>query len=150
MSTVHLLLLGYPSLLDTVCPLLLGIFPYVIGLVFINCWLLSVLVLLVSLCPCIVGYFVFTFAFFIISYKVSVIVGSVHRVLCLCPSIVGYCRTICCWRFISLLYWLLSARYLNGMCSYIVGDYTQKQLPILYTWNTETGNKYMFTIYKVC
>ena len=35
MSTVHLLLLRYPSLLDTVCPLLLGIFPYVIGLVLV-------------------------------------------------------------------------------------------------------------------
>ena len=95
MSTVHPLLLGYPSLLDTVCPLLLGRYLSVCYLACVYQLLVTVChVLLVGLCPCIVGYclFLFAFAVFIIRYRLSVILGSVHMLLGLCPAIVG---TVC-------------------------------------------------------
>ena len=73
----------------------------------------------------------------------------------------------------SLQYWLLSVLYLNGICSYIVGDYKGKQVSKLYfclvglklyapvnnfsvmsglmsklhTWNIETDNKLLSIIY---
>ena len=106
-------------------------------------------VLLVGLCPCIVGYclLVFAFAVFIIRYRLSVILGSVHMLLGLCPAIVG---TVCLF-------------VVGGLCSNITGYclpftlmvfvhtlldyYTWKQLSILHTWNTETGNTYLFIIF---
>ena len=50
MSTVHSLLLGYPSLLDIVCPLLLGRNLSV-------CYLVCVHQLLVNVYPCVIGWF---------------------------------------------------------------------------------------------
>ena len=53
MSTVHTLLVGYPSLLDIVCPLLLGKYLSV-------CYLVCVHQLLVTICPCVIGWFMST------------------------------------------------------------------------------------------
>ena len=58
MSTVHPLLLGYPSLLDTVCPLLEGRYLSVCNwIVAINCWLLYVRVLFGGLCLLSIRYY---------------------------------------------------------------------------------------------
>ena len=150
MSTVHTLLLGHPSLLDTVCPLFLGRYLSVCYWACVYQLLVTVCrVLLVGLCPCILGYclFVFTYAFFIIRYRLSVILGSVHMLSGLCPAIVG---TVCLFVVCGL------CPYITGYClslslmvcvHTLLDYYTRKQLSILHTWNTETGNTNLFIIY---
>ena len=110
--------------------------PCVVGwFMSMHYWLLSI-----RFCLCFLHYF-------IIRYRLSVIVGSVHMLLGLCPTIVG---TVCLF-------------VVGGLCPNITGYclpftlmvcvhtlldyYTRKQLSILYTWNTETGNTYLFIIY---
>ena len=70
MSTVNPLLLGYPSLLDTVCPLLLGRYLSV-------CYWACVYQLLVTVCPSVVGWFMSMHCWLLSVhyYKVSSITG---------------------------------------------------------------------------
>ena len=101
MYTVQPLLLGYPSLLDTVCPLLLGRYLSV-------CYWVCVHQLLVTVCSCVIGWFMYTVNPLlqgILHYWIQ----SVHKCwVGICPYVIG---------FVSINFWLLSVcMLLGGLC----------------------------------
>ena len=102
-----------------------GICPYVIGLAFINCCLLSVRVLLVGLCPCIVGYCpsIITRYPSLLDTVCQLLLGR----LCLlsiryymgilynwaCPLLLG--------RYLSVCYWVCVHQLLVSVCLCVIG-----------------------------
>ena len=95
MSTVHSLLLGYPSLLDTVCPLLLDRYLSV-------CYCVCDHQLLLTVCPCVIGWFMSTVNPLLLGYPslldtvCSLLFSRYLSVCyCVCPSIIAYCLSVC-------------------------------------------------------
>ena len=83
MSTVHPFLLGYPSLLDTVCSLLLSRYQSVCNCVCVHQLLLTV-------CPCVIGWFMYTVH--------PLLLGYPSLLDTVCPLLVG--------RYLSIYNWI--------------------------------------------
>ena len=101
MSTFHPLFLRYPSLLDTVCSLLLGRYLSVFYWVCVHQFLVTV-------CPCVIGWFMSTPNPLLLGYP-SLLYKPVHYCwVGICPYVIGFVPINCC---------LLSVRVLlGGLC----------------------------------